>query len=182
VLLLISSPPGSELRFVTSPVKEGEHSLFLAVAGPGESFVTQLLCVGAERFLFRRSLAAGLTIHLAVQPESVGPDARVLVDAQLSEHAPRENHGILPVFVRYLLGESGPPRRDGQVYLVPVPLEPGRWNELELPLTKDAVRGFRRARARTTRSIACLRRPGASRAARPRTSMTCASSRSVRGR
>ncbi len=142
LLELVTSPPDAEPRFVTAPVTEGEHSLLLALQGKENAFETQLLALGAERFLVRRSLATGVTLRLAVFPEALGPDARILVEAQLSEHAPREGLGIVPVFVRYLLGEQGPARREGQVYLVPVALELGRWNELALPLSADAVRGF----------------------------------------
>jgi len=142
LLEIITRPAGAQMRFERAPVKEGEQSLFLSVQGRDSSFETQLLCLSAERFLVRRSLATGVTLRLAVHPESAGPDARILVEAQLSEHAPREGLGIVPVFVRYLLGEEGPPRREGQVYLVPVAVELGRWNELALPLTADAVRGF----------------------------------------
>jgi hypothetical protein len=142
LLEVITRPEDAELRFVRSPVQEGEQSLFLALDGKENGFQTELLCLSAERFLVRRSLASGVTVRLAVQPQSSGPDTRILVEAELSEHAPREGLGIAPVFVRYLLGEEGPPRRDGQVYLVPVPLELGRWNDVALPVTADAVRGF----------------------------------------
>jgi hypothetical protein len=142
MLEVITRPAQAEMRFERAPVKEGEQSLFLALESRENGFETQLLAFGAERFLVRRSLATGVTLRLAVQPESFGPDARILVEAQLSEHSPRDGLGIVPVFVRYLLGEEGPARRDGQVYLVPVPLDRGRWNELALPLTADAVRGF----------------------------------------
>jgi hypothetical protein len=142
LLEVITRPAAAEMRFERAPVTEGEHSLFLAALGKENAFETQLLCLSAERFLVRRSLASGVTLRLAVQPESYGPDARILVEAQLSEHAPRDGLGIVPVFVRYLLGEEGPPRREGQVYLVPVAVQAGRWNELALPLTADAVRGF----------------------------------------
>jgi hypothetical protein len=142
LLELITSPADAQPAFVRSPVKEGEQSLLLAVQGKESAFETQLLCLSAERFLVRRSLATGVTLRLAVYPDSFGPDARVLVEAELSEHAPREGLGLVPLFVRYLLGEDGPARREGQVYLVPVALEAGRWNELALPLTADAVRGF----------------------------------------
>jgi hypothetical protein len=142
LLEVVTRPSDSELAFVRAPVKEGAQSLRLAVRGEGEGFATQLLALGADRFLVRRSLATGVTLRLALHPESIGPEAYALVEAQLSEHAPRDGLGLVPLFVRYLVGWEGPARREGQVYLVPVAAESGRWNELALPLTADAVRGF----------------------------------------
>jgi hypothetical protein len=139
----IAQPAGASLEFVPSPVLEGERSLRLTLEGRREPLETLLLAFGSERTLERRALAAGLTLRLAVFPEALGSDARGLVEVQLSEHAPRGELGLVPYFVRYLLGvEPGPPRREGQFLLVPVPLEPGRWNELTLPLTADVVRAF----------------------------------------
>ncbi|MEQ1893929.1 MAG: CehA/McbA family metallohydrolase [Planctomycetota bacterium] len=139
----VVSPPGARLEFVTEPVLEGEQSLRLELTGRGAQFDTQLVALGDERFLVRRALATGVTLHLAVQPESLGPDARALVEVQLSEHAPRGELGLVCHFVRYLLGpEDGAPWREGQFLFVPVKVEPGRWNELALTLSADVVRGF----------------------------------------
>lgn len=136
-------PPGARREFVTSPVLEGERSLRLTLTGRGNPFDTQLLAFGDERTLARRALATGVTLRLGLFPEELGPDARALVEVQLSEHAPRGELGLVPYFVRYLLGASeSAPWREGQFLLVPVPLEPGRWNELELALTDDVVRAF----------------------------------------
>lgn len=135
--------PGARLEFVGEPVLEGERALALELAGRGPQFETHLLAFGDERTLARRALATGVSLHLAVHPTSLAPDARVLVEVQLSEHAPRGELGLVPYFVRYLLGsEGGEPWREGQFLFVPVALESGRWNEVELALTRDVVRGF----------------------------------------
>jgi len=136
-------PPGATRAYVAAPVLEGERSLRLALSGRGAQFETQLLVLGDERTLTRRALASGVMLRLGLFPEELGPDARALVEVQLSEHAPRASLGLVPYFVRYLLGASEPaPWREGQFLFVPVPLEPGRWNELELALTADVVRAF----------------------------------------
>ena len=143
VLQPLVEPPGATHEFVAQPVLEGERSLRLALGGRGPQFETQLLVLGDERTLTRRALATGVTLRLAVHPRELGPDARALVEVQLSEHAPRGALGLVPYFVRYLLGASETePWREGQFLFVPVALEPGRWNELELALTADVLRAF----------------------------------------
>ena len=140
---LLGRRPGATARFVDEPVHEGAKSLRLTAEGAGAEFESQLVALGAERKLQQRSLATGVTLRLALLPEALGPDARALVEVQLSEHAPREGLGLVPSSVRYVIApEAGPPRREGAVYVVPVACELGRWNELVLPLTADAVRGF----------------------------------------
>ena len=140
----LKRPERARARFLESPVKEGERSLRVTSAGAGPEFESHLLLLGAARRLERRSLASGVTLRIALFPEDLGPDARAVVDVQLSEHAPREGLGLVPYVVRYEIapGSPGEPRREGEAYVVPVRCELGRWNELALELSADAVRGF----------------------------------------
>lgn len=140
-LQFLDRPEGAVATFVGAPVREGERSLRLALAGGNEPL---RLVLGAERKLWRRSLACGVTLHLALLPEALAPGARVLVEVTLSEHAPRAGLGLEPRFLRYEIGSSagGAPERRGATYVVPVHATAGQWNELVLPLTTDAVRGF----------------------------------------
>jgi hypothetical protein len=138
---------GSEqsAAFTAERAHEGQRSLRASTRGAGPAFEPLLFGFGAERRLERRPLATGLAVHLALFPEELGPDARAVVELELSEHAPRADRtGFEVERVRYELapGAAGAPRRDGARYVVPVACEPGRWNELVLRATDDAVRGF----------------------------------------
>jgi hypothetical protein len=141
-LRIAALPEGASARLVQAPVREGRRSLRLsASADPNRAPLR--LAFDAERRLHRRSLATGVRLGLALFPEELPEDATLRVEVQLSEHAPRAGLGLEPRFVRYEIGRvAGPPRRRGATYVVPVACEPGRWNELELELTRDAVRGF----------------------------------------
>src|SRR5262245_31307961 len=67
-LQFLEKPEGATAAFVDAPVREGERSLRLALAGGSEPL--RLVC-GAERKLWRRSLACGVTLHLSLLPEAL---------------------------------------------------------------------------------------------------------------
>ena len=137
------SASGGTAEFVTSPVKEGEHSLRLRATSNTSEFEPCLQALRSPRALHQRPLAAGVTLRLAVYAEELSADARLRIQVRLSEHAPREGLPLGSTSLVYLSGSAGEvPRREGFEYQVPLSCEVGRWNELELPLTADAVRGF----------------------------------------
>jgi len=142
-LLLTGKPKGSKLNFVREPVREGQGCLRFASSSAGSEFEPLLVTFGTTGMLQRRPLAAGVSLALAALPEELTGEARIVVEVQLSEHAPRAGLGLAARVVSYEIGrEAGPPRREGAVYRVPVRCEPGAWNELALDLAGDAVRGF----------------------------------------
>jgi hypothetical protein len=143
-LLLTARPKGATVEFTSRPVHEGARALRLAATGRGEHFEPLMVTFGTTGFLQRRALATGLSVQLAVLPETLEGEARLVVEVQLSEHAPRGARGLESHVLSYELAAepAGAPRRDGAVYRVPVRCTPGAWNELELDLTGDAVRGF----------------------------------------
>jgi hypothetical protein len=140
-LQFLARPAAARASFVADPVREGQKSLRLTLPRGEEPLQ---LGFGTERKLQRRPLASGLTLALALFPEALVGTAPVVVEVTLSEHAPRAGLGLEPRVLRYELASeaAGAPERRGAVYAVPVRCEPGRWNELALPLSADAVRGF----------------------------------------
>jgi len=73
----------------------------------------------------------------------VSADARVVIEIGMSEHPPREGLPYETYHLRYVLdATTTEPHRDGTTFVVPVPLRAGEWNDLALPLSRDAVRGF----------------------------------------
>jgi hypothetical protein len=132
---------GAEI--VTTDPREGKGSLRVHATGDGEAFAAQRFAVVADRGLFKRPLAAEVTLELSVFPESLGPDARAFVEVAMSEHAPREGLPLEVYRVRYVMGDpSAQPAREGTTFVVPVPYHAGAWNDLALPVSRDAVRGF----------------------------------------
>jgi hypothetical protein len=103
-------------------------------------FTVELL---APRDRFVRPLASGLTVRLGVLPRDTGPAGRVVVEIQLSEHAPRGGGGLETYSLRYVLDNAaGEPVTEGATRTIPVPYVEGEWNRLEFPVTRDAVAGF----------------------------------------
>ncbi len=142
-LHVVSVPEGAAARLGSTQVREGALSLMLVTHARESAGEALLLAFAAERSVHRRALATGVRLRLALFPEELPSDARVLVLVQLSEHAPRAGLGLEPRYLRYEIGaEAGEPERRGATWVVPVRCEPGRWNELELELSRDAVRGF----------------------------------------
>jgi hypothetical protein len=138
-----SSKPGSSFAFVSEPRREGEHSLRARWSAPGADFAPVSLPFVAARLLERRSLASGVTLRLAVWPEELGPDARLFVSVELSEHAPRGGLELGQDSLRYVLtNDEHEERRAGRTLEIPLPYRTGEWNELVLPISADAVRGF----------------------------------------
>ena len=85
------------------------------------------------------SLAADVTLKLRVRPLTApDPDAQMLVTAILSQHPGG------PTALAYSIGESGEPRSETRgnlrLVVIPTPAPFGEWTDLELPLTRDAVR------------------------------------------
>ena len=109
----------------------------------GEQFAGYRFAVTADRSLLKRPLAAEVTLLLSVFPEQVSADARPVVEIVMSEHPPREGLPFEAYRLRYVLDDSvAAPYRDGTTFVVPVPFKPGEWNDLALPVSRDAVRGF----------------------------------------
>lgn len=132
-----------EAELVTGDAREGERSLRLRLVGASPAFETYRFTLAADRNLFKRPLASEVTLLLSVFPEEIGPDARIAIDVGLSEHPPRAGLPLAPYHLRYLLDpQGGEPARDGITFVVPVAVRPGEWNDLALPVSRDAVRGF----------------------------------------
>ncbi len=148
-LLFTAKPEGTKANFVRAPapVKEGEHSLRLLAQTTGPEYEPLTVVFSAAGMLQRRSLATGVTLRLAAWPQELAGEARLVLEVQLSEHAPRGGLGLEPLVLRYEIeAEDRParsaPRRTGAVYHLPMVCARERWNELEFELSRDAVRGF----------------------------------------
>lgn len=134
--------PGAA-EFVTSDPREGAKSMRLRSTGDGQEFTGYRFAIIADRGLLKRPLASEVTLLLSVFPEQVSADARVVIDIAMSEHAPREGLPFETYSVRYVLDDAGSqPSRQGTTFIVPVPFRAGEWNDLALPVSRDAVRGF----------------------------------------
>lgn len=122
---------------------EGTGSLLLTARSTRTTFQDLEYVLYANRSRFLRPLASGVSLSIALFPESVGPDAHAYLEVQLSLHkdplvAPRKRYRI-----RYEFSPGGGPRtRSGDLYRVPVAATPGTWNRLILPITEDAHAGF----------------------------------------
>lgn len=146
-LLLTSKPEGTKLHFVRAPgpVKEGEYSLRLLAQSQAEEFEALTVAFGTTGMLQQRPLASGVRVRLAVLPHALAGEARIVVEALLSEHAPRAGLALEPRVLSYEISsvaEPGQPYRLGAAYRIPMRCDMERWNELEFDLTRDAVRGF----------------------------------------
>ena len=133
--------PAGEHGFSERSV-EGEASLWVALRSDAPSFHSHLLSIEAHRSTHRRSLAAGVTLELAIFAEALGPDACAIVEVLLSEHP--DTDGVMRRHaLRYWLGaDASAPWREGTVWNVPVAWQTGAWNRIVLPLTRDAIAGF----------------------------------------
>ncbi|HEY8515809.1 MAG TPA: hypothetical protein VIS07_09890 [Candidatus Binatia bacterium] len=130
-------------EFVTDEPREGAKSLRVETTNESDDFVGRRYALTADRGLFKRPLASEVTLELSVLPEALGEDARAVIDITLSEHPPREGLPFTVYHLRYVLGgDTEQPYRDGTTFVVPVPWRPGEWNDLALPVSRDAVRGF----------------------------------------
>jgi hypothetical protein len=118
----------------------GASGLHMSAASDSDTFERYTYRFSASRGRHIRPLAAGITLRLAVRPREVSSDARPLIEVELSEHS----HGSdAKPLLRYYLDNSGRPAiRSGEIFEVPVPFSPARWNRLVLPITKDVIRGF----------------------------------------
>jgi len=134
--------PG-EASFPSDDPREGAASLRLTATAPGEELAGYRFAITADRSLLKRPLAAEVTLLLSVFPEQVSADARPVIEIVMSEHPPREGLPFEAYRLRYVLDASvAQPYRDGTVFVVPVPFKAGEWNDLALPVSRDAVRGF----------------------------------------
>lgn len=138
--------PGTA-TFVGDDPREGAKSLRLSAQAEtevtGEQFAGYRFAVTADRSLLKRPLAAEVTLLLSVFPEQASADARPVIEIVMSEHPPREGLPFEAYRLRYVLDEAvSAPYRDGTTFVVPVPFKPGAWNDLALPVSRDAVRGF----------------------------------------
>jgi hypothetical protein len=124
---------------------EGAHSFQVSSAWLGPEYRDYVAYLAAPMPGFRRPLAADLTLRLALWPDGIEQDALAWIEVKLSEHAPREDEHIeLEQHVlRYVFGSPAlAPYREYAVYWIPLEHEPRTWNELALPITKDAAEGF----------------------------------------
>jgi len=125
---------------------DGEQSYQITAASLSPELKDYVAGLVAPLPGFRRPLASGLTLRVALWPEGLGEDGRVWVEARLSEHAPRPEQGLEelgPVYVRYVLGTgAGEPYREGDVLWVPLDHVEREWNQYVLPLSRDAAEGF----------------------------------------
>jgi hypothetical protein len=122
---------------------EGARSLRIIATSGGPEFRSRLYRLRAsQRHLQRRPLASGVTLHLSVFPEDLGPDARAVVELRLSEHA-APGIGFEAHELRYVLSEApGEPFRQGPSYRIPLGFRPGEWNHYALPISRHAAEGF----------------------------------------
>jgi hypothetical protein len=135
--------PESEARFVAGDAAQGERSLRLSARGPGPEFAGCLHSVTADRALATRPLASQVALELDVFAESLGPDARAVVELELSEHALPGLDGYAPLVLRYELAPEGAePAGRGAVRALPLAIATGRWVHLRLPVSRDAERTF----------------------------------------
>lgn len=139
----VDAAAAGEASFVADEPREGRRSLELVARSDAPEFARYGYAIVADRGLLKRPLASGVTLELSVSPREVGPDARVVVDLTLSEHPPREGLPFQAYHLRYVLDEAlSEPYRTGTTFVVPVPFRRDEWNDLVLPVTSDAVRGF----------------------------------------
>ncbi len=125
--------------------EEGEHSLRVRARSDAPGFQAHVYGLEADRGLFKRPLASRVTVELSVWPEAGTADARPMVVAVLSEHAPHEDVPFGVYRIYYVMDdERTEPWREGPTLYVPLRLRPSQWNRLSLPVTDDAVRGFPR--------------------------------------
>ena len=142
-------PPRSEKAgihpapvFTRERSRDGSPSLRVEIRGEGEGegegedFRQTGPVLTADRGLFARPLTSGVTLHLFVLPLENGPDGRAFVECKLSEHGPKNRRHI----VRYVLSNEGTePTLGTSAVTIPVAYRAGEWNELVLPLTRDAL-------------------------------------------
>ena len=122
---------------------EGERSLSISAANTGQHLRSYLVGVASGGSGFARPLAAGVTVAIAVKPETAGPRAHPFLRFKLSEHAPRGDVGLERYSLEYVLvTRPGEPRREGATWRVELPVREGVWNRVTLPVTEDAARGF----------------------------------------
>jgi len=123
----------------------GEYSFQVSSAWLGPEYRDYVAYLAAPMPGYRRPLAADLTLRAALWPDGVEEDALLWIEVKLSEHAPREDEQIeLEQHVlRYVFGSPAlAPYREYAVYVIPMEHEPRAWNELALPISRDAAAGF----------------------------------------
>lgn len=122
---------------------EGTASLLLTATSTRTTFQDLEYALFANRSRFLRPLASGVTLDIAVHPDSVGPDAHAYVEVQLSLHPDPLAPARKPYRIRYELSpDGGSPARTAELYRVPMAVTAGNWNSLSLPITADAEAGF----------------------------------------
>lgn len=143
----ISGSPAAEdeMEFTDEQPFEGQRSLRVRVSASSNSkrVRERLYRLRAARGVYRRPLASDVTIRLAIFPEQIDSSGRAVIKIGLSEHAPHEENGLTTYGLRYFLADAGAqPHREGTVYHVPLAYRPGEWNQVALPISEDARRGF----------------------------------------
>lgn len=97
----------------------------------------------SARARFKRCLASGVTLSIAILPTLVEPDARPVVDAYLSQHFSNSGPVYDGLRIRYFLDDTGAsPYRDGDVYHMPIPFTLGQWTLHTFDVAADAAAGF----------------------------------------
>lgn len=98
----------------------------------------------SHRARHKRTLAADVTIRVAIFPVWNDADARAFLDVELSDHlAGGVGPGLAPQRIHYYLDDTGAaPALVGNEYRVPLAYQPGTWNVFDLEVTADAQAGF----------------------------------------
>jgi hypothetical protein len=133
-----------EVRLSEQRAFDGARSFQVSAASLGPEFQDYVAELEAPAPGYRRPLSAGVALEFALWIEGAGPDARVWVEAQLSEHPIADGSGGFgPTSVRYVVGaDEGEPWREGPVLWIPLAGVEGRWRAYRPELSHDAARGF----------------------------------------
>jgi len=140
--MLRGPPVATAHAFDLEDARDGTPSLLLTLGGSNtEAFRDLAALVAAERGAHRRSMALDVRARLHVLPLELSRDGRVFAEFRLSKQPfGPGGHGVAEDVLHYYLSNGGEEVTvvGGTVFL-PVPYEPGVWNELELDLSADAV-------------------------------------------
>ncbi len=147
--------PSSDTR-VTMQVsrreaRDGRRSLHLSLEGPPKGRDALVLGFESTRRRHIASLASGVTLRLSILPVTMTGDVRLVVTVALSQTAPGERNAmefvLQPAVASRLPGDATIGSRSAagdaarvQVATIPVPTEPGVWNDWQLDLSELATR------------------------------------------
>ncbi|MCZ6597280.1 MAG: hypothetical protein O7B99_06570 [Planctomycetota bacterium] len=123
---------------------EGMASLLVRGRSSAPDFDPLYVSLVADRNRTNRSLAADVSLLLAIRPFEVSEDARISVLVMLSDHPANPS---VPIHSRYWIqyvldNETSEPTLEGSTFRVPVPFSTGWWNAFRFDVTRDAEMGF----------------------------------------